>query len=912
MSKNESSQSNNSERLILVVDNENKQSCSLIASPLRQANYQVTEVSIDSENLKLRVEQADMIILDLTLSKNSQSIEICQLFKADISTQSIPILCILAAELVTTQEQIDKLDNQADSYLVQPINTLELLSSVKTLLRIRQSEQTITESEGSFRFMADTSQVMFWMSGVDNLCYFFNQTWLDFTGRTLEQELGNGWAEGVHSEDLQHCLDTYRTAFESQKVFEIDYRLRRADGKYRWVLDRGVPRFTEKGIFLGYVGSCIDITERKDIEQALHKSQVVLDAINDNTPTFLFIKDREGKMIMANPAIMRALRKAEHDIVGWTDAEFLSSQAEAEKIIEHDRQVMNTGEALIVEETLSLAEGKRIFISTKAPYRDKDGNIIGVIGVATDITEYKETQQALNKSEESLRIALEASKLGMWHWEINTDKLTWTDRCKALFGLAPETEMSYQVFLEALHPDDRQRTQEAVASCIENGMDYDIEYRTVWPDGTVRWIAAKGNCKHNSDKQPTNMMGVALNITERKETELALSRSEELFRTTFEKAAVGVTNMDLQGHWLQVNEKFCHIVNYSRSELLSMTFQQITHPDDLEKELNYIRELLAGEIYNYSLEKRYICKGGFPVWVSVSVSLLREQTSHLQYLDACVLSKSQYLINVVEDISERKEIEFELCIQEKQLKQMNESLRETTDLLKRRNQELDSFCYIVSHDLKAPLRGITNLSEWIEEALEDALSDESRRMMKLLRERVSRMESLINGLLEYSRAERSAKEAEMVDVGELLLDTIDSLAPPLGFVIQVEPNMPKIITKRVLLGQVFANLIGNSIKHHNAPNSGRVIISAAKEGKFYRFFVSDDGPGIDPINHEKIFGIFHTLQLKDAPKNTGIGLSIVKKIVESEGGKITLESTLGRGATFSFTWLAHSTSNQLI
>ena len=131
---------------------------------------------------------------------------------------------------------------------------------------LQQAERRAQEIESRFRIMADVAPVLLWMAGTDALCTFFNQTWLDFTGRTLEQEWGVGWAEGVHFEDFQRCVDTYMAAFAERRTFEMEYRLRRADGQYRWVLDRGTPRWERDGRFAGYIGSCVDITDRKDLE----------------------------------------------------------------------------------------------------------------------------------------------------------------------------------------------------------------------------------------------------------------------------------------------------------------------------------------------------------------------------------------------------------------------------------------------------------------------------------------------------------------------------------------------------------------------------------------------------------------------------------------------------------------------
>ncbi len=232
-------------------------------------------------------------------------------------------------------------------------------------------------------------------------------------------------------------------------------------------------------------------------------------------------------------------------------------------------------------------------------------------------------------------------------------------------------------------------------------------------------------------------------------------------------------------------------------------------------------------------------------------------------------------------------------------------LAEKAQMLERSNRELDQFAYVTSHDLKAPLRAIANLSQWIEEDLEDCLTPDTRQQMALLRGRVQRMDALIQGVLEYSRVGRVSEELESVDVAALLEEVIDSIDPPSGFVVDVADGMPVIETQRVRLQQVFANLIGNAIKYHDRAD-GKVTVGVEACGEFYRFSVSDDGPGIAPEHHEKIFGIFQTLQARDKVESTGVGLTLVKKIVEEQGGEISLDSCLGKGAVFRFTWLIHS------
>ncbi len=221
------------------------------------------------------------------------------------------------------------------------------------------------------------------------------------------------------------------------------------------------------------------------------------------------------------------------------------------------------------------------------------------------------------------------------------------------------------------------------------------------------------------------------------------------------------------------------------------------------------------------------------------------------------------------------------------------------------NKELEQFAYITSHDLKAPLRAIERLASWIEEDNAEKLDKNSKENLALLRQRVNRMANLIAGILQYSRVGRVDLNISSIDTKLLLNEVIDSLDPSKKFTIIVADNLPTLQTDQIILSQVFSNLISNSIKHHHQ-NKGEIEISVTDEDNFYAFYVKDNGPGIEPEYHEKIFQIFQTLRSRDEFESTGIGLSIVKKIVESQGGKITLNSEKGKGTTFCFTWPKHT------
>ncbi len=223
------------------------------------------------------------------------------------------------------------------------------------------------------------------------------------------------------------------------------------------------------------------------------------------------------------------------------------------------------------------------------------------------------------------------------------------------------------------------------------------------------------------------------------------------------------------------------------------------------------------------------------------------------------------------------------------------------DELERSNRELDHFAYVTTHDLKAPLRAIATLSGWIEEDLGEQVEGESAEHLNLLRGRVQRMEALIDGILQYSRVGRVNIDLEEVDTEDLVREVVELVGVPSSFTVQLHEPLPVVLARRVRLQQVFSNLISNAVKYHDRED-GRIEISAREVDGFYEFTVTDDGPGIAPEYHDKVFLIFQTLQSRDEMESTGVGLAVVKKIVESEGGRVSLDSQPHAGAAFRFTW----------
>ncbi|HEY9808637.1 MAG TPA: PAS domain S-box protein [Halomicronema sp.] len=636
-----------------------------------------------------------------------------------------------------------------------------------------------------------------------------------------------------------------------------------------------------------FIAICRDITEQRKADETLRNQAQLLDLANDS----ILVCDFNDIVNYWNQGSRRLYGWRKKETIGQNihtllQTEFPQPLEEIKKIILQEGYW--EGELNQIKQ-----DGIKVTIATRwTLQRDEEGEPIAILQINNDITEQKKIQNALRDSQQMLQLVINNIPQYIFWKDCNSVYLGSNQNIAVMSGLNSYTEIVGKTDYDLqIDPEKAKYYQEEDQWIIQTNTPiyHKIEKIYVPTNGKEIWIDINKIPLTNARGEVVGILCTFDDITERLQAAATLAESEQLFRATFEQAAVGMAQASFDGKLLLVNQKLCDLLGQTSEQLHHIHFQEITHPDDLAEELKYLDQLLAGEINSYTIEKRFLKPNGEIVWANLMVSVLEHSNGY------------QSLFGVVEDIRERKQTQEALLARADELAKMTKILAQTTTNLKKRNQELDQFAYVVSHDLKAPLRAIANLSSWIEEDLHDVLTEDTQHQMNLLRGRVHRMEALINGLLEYSRVGRINTSVEMVNVGKLLMDIIDSLAPASSYQVEVETPMPNFKTQRLPLEQVFSNLISNAIKH-NRKKAGYVKISVADQGEFYQFSVADDGPGIAPEYHEKIFVIFSTLEARDKVENTGIGLSLVKKIVETQGGTITLESQEGQGSIFRFSW----------
>jgi PAS domain S-box-containing protein len=402
------------------------------------------------------------------------------------------------------------------------------------------------------------------------------------------------------------------------------------------------------------------------------------------------------------------------------------------------------------------------------------------------------------------------------------------------------------------------------------------------------------------------IVGTSLNISERKIAETELDREKHFLQALLDNLSDGIVACDRDGVltlFNQATKEFHGLPETAIPASEWAAYYDLYLPDGetmmSQEEIPLFRALQGESVRD--VEMMIIPKQGKTRTLLANGDPILDR--HGEKIGAIVAMRDISDRKVVEQALARLNYELEIRVQERtiQLEQVNKLLFGVTEQLRKSNQELEQFAYIASHDLKAPLRAISNLSEWIEEDLADKLDQESRNNLDLLRGRVHRLENLINGLLAYSRVGKATSETESVNVATMLAEIIDLLDVPHNFQIEIKGAMPTFVTEMIPLQQVFINLISNAIKHSDS-NEGKIVISVEEQRDYYLFTVADNGKGIDPKYHDRIFTIFQTLEARDTKESTGIGLAIVKKVVENQGGTIEVQSQLGAGTKFHFTW----------
>jgi PAS domain S-box-containing protein len=454
-----------------------------------------------------------------------------------------------------------------------------------------------------------------------------------------------------------------------------------------------------------------------------------------------------------------------------------------------------------------------------------------------------------------MQLVLETTGVGVWTYDAATDRFDMDETCLQILELEPGETATYEVLASRLHPDDLDRYRDAVHETLRTGR-FEVECRLVRRDGTIRFMSGRGYAlPTRSGRSAPVIKGVFIDVSDRKRLEHKLRDTEARMQHLADGIPGLFAYIDRNYVIRFMSAKYREIFNRSEAELINRHVQEVFGKQEfLARKPRYDRAL-AGETVRCDAER--LMPDGTRGFFAVT---------YQPFCDAS--GEIQGVICLAADITDRHQMEQRL---ERQARE-----------LARSNADLEQFAYVASHDLKAPLRAIGVLVEWLREDLAEHDAGEVQENLRLLKRRTGRLHKLLDDLLAYARAGRNMGEIAVVETAE--------------------ESLPEIVAHHAPLEQVLRNLINNAIKHHPT-GKGRVTVSADERDDSVLFAVADDGAGIPDAYAEKVFQMFQTLQPRDEREGSGMGLAIVKRIIDWQGGRIWFHAGPGgRGAVFKFTW----------
>ncbi|MGN7160525.1 PAS domain S-box protein [Sphingomonas sp. SAFR-052] len=758
---------------------------------------------------------------------------------------------------------------------------------------LARTRAELVDSEARFRNMADSAPVMMWVTDETGYCNYLNRGWYEFTGQNELEALGHGWLEATHPDDKLAAEEAFSQATAAKLPFRLEYRLRRADGVYRWAMDVASPRFGADGKHLGYVGSVIDIDDRREAEDALRRSSALLEAVMASVPGVIYAKDRHGRMLAANRGTMELVGKPLSQIIGRTDHEFLDDPAQAAGVMANDRRIMSENQTEVVEETVSLPDGTRAtWLSTKSPFRNVQGDVVGLVGSSIDISERKRAEERLRQSEAQFRLMADAVPQIVWITDAQGRMEFFNKQWADYVGVPNIPATSGDLADSYVHPDDTARTVEAFEEAQRTGSIFQVEHRIRRADGAYRWFLVRADpYRDERTGAITRWFGASTDIQDRKAAEDALLQLNETLERrveaaiaerdrTWDNARDLLLVVGTDGIFRAVNPAWKHILGWLPEELVGHSYLDFIHPDEHPSSRGALETASAGELPVY--ENRYRHKDGSFRWIS----WVAAPESDLIYASG-------------RDVTADKE-------RQDQLEQAQDQLRQAQKM-----EAVGQLTGGIAHDFNNLLTGVIGSLDMMQRQFVKGDMSKMERYTTTAITSANRAAALTHRLLAFSR--RQPLDPKPTSANRLVTGMEELLRRTIGEAVRLEMvtagGLWQTLCDPHQLESAILNLAINA--RDAMPEGGTLTIETCnahlddaysarqrevKPGQYVCICVTDTGVGMTADTIQKAFEPFFTT--KPIGQGTGLGLSMIYGFARQSEGYAKIYSELGKGTTF--------------
>ncbi len=822
--------------------------------------------------------------------------------------------------------------------------TISIVATINNITARKRAEEAARESEKRFHELADSAPVLIWMSNAEGECIYCNAQWLSFTGQPLLDVLGHGWSKNIHPDDRDACLDDCHKAHVQRHRFSIEYRLKRSDGQYRWMVDTGIPRRDSEGKFLGFVGTCVDVTELKATQLEQQRLRSELSSILDHVPSMIWYKDGKNRILRANRTAAASIGRTRQEVEGRQTEELFPE--DAAKYLEDDRAVIESEipKLNIIERYIT--QGEERWVKTdKVPYRAPNGHVEGIIAIATDVTELKRNEAALRESEERFEHAVSGSSDGLWDWDVKTDEVYYSPRFKALLGYRDdEFANTLDDWTSRLHTDDQDSTMTAARAHLERGDPFDVKHRVRCKNGEFRWFRARGKAIRNDAGAATRMSGSITDITEQHiaEEQVAASNAQleavraalirfledgdikesmdallnDLLKLT--NSAYGfigeVLRTEAGEPYLRTNA----IRRVSSSESTQQFFANNAPADlefyDLDNLFGHViktkKTVIANDPHNdarggglppgHPPLRRFL---GLPIHYRQELIGMVGIANSTEDYDKSTAASLQPFLATCASIIQAHRVETERSRAERELGLARERA-ETASRAK------TAFLANMSHELRTPLNSVIGFTNRLIRTAESDDLDRKIDALETIDRNAKHLLQMITDILDLSKIDAGYTDIQFstFDVMSAVRDAVDRTASladdkPVELKLDLPVKKLPITADRTKVQQITMNLLANAINYTEA---GTVRVSLAESSMedgapAIGLTVSDTGCGIQATDIDKLFEKFTQLDGESTRRvgGTGLGLAITKELVDAHGGTIEVNSTFGEGSEFS-------------